>query len=77
MLRGELYNATDRELVVERQHVESQLALLNGSSDPVTTATNGRPFGVCVIADLIGIGRVPQVRTSVPGPKMYFLDCFS
>ena len=34
MLRGELYNATDRELVVERQHAESQLALLNGSSDP-------------------------------------------
>jgi maltose O-acetyltransferase len=35
MLLGELYNATDRELVVERQHAESQLALLNGSSDPV------------------------------------------
>jgi hypothetical protein len=31
MLRGELYNATDRELVVERQHAESQLALLNGT----------------------------------------------
>ena len=34
MLRGELYNATDRELVVERQRAESQLALLNGSNDP-------------------------------------------
>jgi maltose O-acetyltransferase len=34
MLRGELYNATDRELVVERQNAESQLALLNGSNDP-------------------------------------------
>ena len=34
MLRGELYNATDRELEGERQHAESQLALLNGSSDP-------------------------------------------
>jgi maltose O-acetyltransferase len=33
MLRGELYNATDRELVVERQRAESQLGLLNGSSD--------------------------------------------
>ena len=35
MLRGELYNATDRELVVERQRAESQLALLNGSTDPI------------------------------------------
>jgi maltose O-acetyltransferase len=35
MLRGDLYNATDRELVVERQHAESQLAVLNGSTDPV------------------------------------------
>jgi len=35
MLRGELYNATDRELVSERQRAESQFALLNGSSDPV------------------------------------------
>ena len=35
MLRGELYNATDRELVAERQRAESQLALLNGSTDPV------------------------------------------
>jgi maltose O-acetyltransferase len=34
MLCGELYNATDRELVVERQGAESQLGLLNGSSDP-------------------------------------------
>ncbi len=35
MLRGELYNATDRELVAERHRAESQLALLNGSTDPV------------------------------------------
>jgi maltose O-acetyltransferase len=38
MLRGELYNATDRELVEERQHAGSQLALLNGRSDPVERA---------------------------------------
>jgi maltose O-acetyltransferase len=34
MLRGELYNATDRELVLERQDAQSQLALLNRSSNP-------------------------------------------
>jgi maltose O-acetyltransferase len=34
MLRGKLYNATDRDLVLERQPAESQLALLNGSDDP-------------------------------------------
>ncbi len=34
MLRGQLYNANDRELVAERRHAGSQLALLNGSSDP-------------------------------------------
>jgi Maltose acetyltransferase len=33
MLRGELYNANDRELVAERRHAESQLALLNGGGD--------------------------------------------
>jgi maltose O-acetyltransferase len=38
MLRGQLYNATDRELVAERQHAESQLALLNGCSEPEARA---------------------------------------
>jgi maltose O-acetyltransferase len=34
MLRGELYRAMDPELVLERHHAESQLALLNVSVDP-------------------------------------------
>jgi hypothetical protein len=27
--------------------------------------------------NLIGTGRVPQVRPGVPGPKLIFFDCFS
>jgi len=34
MLRGELYNATDRELVAERQHAQEMLALLSRTTDP-------------------------------------------
>jgi maltose O-acetyltransferase len=33
MLRGELYNAMDLELVAERERVQAQLARLNGSID--------------------------------------------
>jgi hypothetical protein len=35
----------------------------------VTTGTFDRPCGVCVITRSGGVGRVPQVRQSVPGPK--------
>jgi maltose O-acetyltransferase len=56
MLRGELYNATDRELVVERQRAESQLALLNGSSDPEER--------VALLRNLLGaIGEETVVRS--------------
>ncbi len=34
MLRGELYDATDRELVADRQHAETQLLRLNATDDP-------------------------------------------
>jgi maltose O-acetyltransferase len=34
MLRGELYNAMDGELVGERQRAEVELAMLNASTDP-------------------------------------------
>ena len=56
MLRGELYNATDRELVVERKHAEAQLALLNGSTDPVER--------VALLCGLLGaIGEETVVRS--------------
>jgi maltose O-acetyltransferase len=57
MLRGELYNATDHELVAERQDAESQLALLNGSTDPVRR--------VALLRGLLGaIGEETVVRSS-------------
>jgi maltose O-acetyltransferase len=57
MLRGELYNAMDRELVVERQHAESQLALLNGSRDPEER--------VALLRSLLGaIGEDTVIRSS-------------
>jgi maltose O-acetyltransferase len=57
MLRGELYNATDRELVAERQHAQSQLALLNGSSDPEER--------VALLRSLLGtMGEETVVRSS-------------
>jgi maltose O-acetyltransferase len=57
MLRGELYNGTDRELVAERQRAESQLALLNGSSDPEER--------VALLRNLLGaIGEETVVRSS-------------
>jgi maltose O-acetyltransferase len=57
MLRGELYNANDRELVTERRHAESQLVLLNGSSGPEECAA--------LLRSLLGaIGEQTVVRPS-------------
>lgn len=57
MLRGELYNATAHELVAERQHAESQLALLNGSSEPGDRAA--------LLRNLLGtMGEQSVVRSS-------------
>jgi hypothetical protein len=35
-----------------------------------------QPGRVNHLTELVGTGRVPQVRLSVPGPKMKCFDCF-